>query len=460
MSEVLENDVVFAPAYEDLFLPRRYKVYYGGRGSGKSWAMARALICISLQRKVRILCARELQTSITDSVYKLLSDQIHEMGFGAYFEVLQNSIRCNLTGSEFAFAGLRTSTVTKIKSFEGVDYCWVEEAQVVSKKSWDILIPTIRKETKDAKGAILTQSEIWISFNPELEEDDTYHRFVKTRPGDAIVKMVSWRDNPWFPKVLQTEMEELREKDYDAYLNVWEGHCKVVLDGAVYAEEIRAAILEKRIMTVPWDRSTAVHTFWDLGWADSTSIWFAQQVGFDIRIIDYYTNSQKPITHYLEHLQKKQYIYGTDWLPHDAKAKDLRTGMTIEEICKKQGRSVRIVPKLSINDGINAVRTILPNCYFDEEKCSEGLKALKHYRYEIDETADKQHKQFSMVPVHDWSSHGADSFRYLALSIGRAGHRPKGHVKVSPPASARQTTGFLGKIINRMPDSGGLGWMK
>lgn len=454
------SEVVFAPAYEDLFRPKRYKVYYGGRGSAKSWSMARALICISLQRKVRILCARELQTSITDSVYKLLSDQIHAMGFGQYFEVLQNSIRCTLTGSEFAFAGLRQSTVTKIKSFEGVDYCWVEEAQVVSKKSWDILIPTIRKEVRDEKGNTISQSEIWVSFNPDLEEDDTYQRFVKTRPGEAIVKMVSWRDNPWFPKVLQKEMEELREKDYDSYLNVWEGHCKVVLDGAVYAEEIRAAILEKRITQVPWDRTTAVHTFWDLGWADSTSIWFAQQVGFDLRIIDYYTNSQKPITHYLEVLQKKQYLYGTDWLPHDAKARDLRTGMTIEEICKKQGRAVRIVPKLSLNDGINAVRTILPNCWFDEERCSEGLKSLKHYRYEVDETADRQHKQFSKVPVHDWSSHGADSFRYLALSIGRSGHRPKGHVKVAPPPSARDSMGFVGRMINRFPDSTGLGWMK
>jgi phage terminase large subunit len=458
--EDFEANITFAPAFEDLFKPNRYKVYYGGRGSAKSWSFARALICIALQRKVRILCARELQTSITDSVYKLLSDQIHEMGFGQYFEVLQSSIRCTVTGSEFAFAGLRTSTVTKIKSFEGVDFCWVEEAQTVSKKSWDILIPTIRKEVKDDKGNIISQSEIWVSFNPDLEEDDTYLRFVKKPPGNAIVKMVSWRDNPWFPEVLRKEKDELMEKDYDAYMNVWEGHCKVILDGAVYAEEIRQLIMDKRITNVPWDRSTAVHTFWDLGWADSTSIWFAQQVGFDIRIIDYYTNSQKPIQHYLDVLQKKQYIYGTDWLPHDAKAKDLRTGMTIEEICKKSGRNVRIVPKLSLNDGINAVRTIIPNCWFDEEKCSEGLKALKHYRYEVDETADKEHKQFSKVPVHDWSSHGADSFRYLALSIGRSGHKQKGHVQPAPPQSARSFFGLRGKSYNREPGTSGLGWMK
>lgn len=385
----------------DLRKPARYKILYGGRGGAKSWGVARQLLLNAVERKIRVLCAREFQTSISDSVHRLLSDQIHEMGFSTLFEVQRNRI-IGVNGSEFGFEGLRHN-ITSIKSYEGVDYAWVEEAQTVSKSSWETLGPTIRKPG----------SEIWVTFNPDLEDDETYRRFVKSPPPDSIVIKMGWQDNPWFPEVLAAEREYLKETDPDAYLNIWEGHCKQILDGAIYASELRAAKESNRITRVPYDATKPVHCWWDLGFADMTSIWFGQAVGMEFRFIDYLQDSRKPLSHYLKVLQDKPYVYGTHYLPHDAQAKQLGTGRSIEELMREAGKTVQIVPMLSVADGINAARTLFGRCYFDEDKCADGLQSLRHYRYEMDE--DK--KTYRKTPLHDWASHGADAFRYAAVAM-------------------------------------------
>ena len=384
-----------------LFEPARYKILYGGRGGAKSWGVARALLIQAAATPLRILCAREFQNSIVESVHHLLQAQIDATGLGSFYEV-QNSMIRGTNGSEFIFAGLRNN-VTKIKSFEGVDRVWVEEAQTVGKSSWDTLIPTIRKDG----------SEIWVTYNPELETDETHRRFVVTPPPGAIVVKINWNDNPWFPDTLLREKDELKVRDPDAYQNVWEGNCRMTLDGAIYAKELRLAQEERRIRSVPYDAAKQVHTFFDLGWADNTSIWFAQAVGNELRLIDYYSNNQMPIQHYISVLQNKGYLYGTDWLPHDAKARTLATGRSVEEIMLAAGRKVRIVPNLSVADGINAGRTIFNRCYFDEQKCTEGLQSLRRYRFDV----DPESRQFSGRPLHDYHSHAADAFRYFAVSV-------------------------------------------
>ena len=225
MSDVIQGAIAKAEFPEKLsilFEQARYKVLYGGRGGAKSWGVARALLILGAKSPLRLLCAREFQTSIKDSVHKLLSDQIYALGLETFYEITQANIK-GKNGTEFSFVGLKNNT-TNIKSYEGVDICWVEEAQSVSKNSWNILIPTIRKEN----------SEIWITFNPELETDETYQRFVVHAPENSIVQKINWSDNPWFPETLNLERLALKQRDVEAYNTVWEGLCRQTIDGAIF----------------------------------------------------------------------------------------------------------------------------------------------------------------------------------------------------------------------------------
>lgn len=233
--------------------PSRYKVLYGGRGSGKSWAVARMLLVIGLSRKVRILCARETQKSISDSVHKLLRDQIYALGLDYHYEVLQASIR-GKNGSEFLFTGLRDAA--SLKSYEAIDICWVEEAQAVTENSWQLLIPTIRA----------ANSEIWVVFNPLVETDPTYIRFVKETPPDCRIAKVNYNDNPWFPDVLREELERDKERNYNFYRHVWEGECVIAPEGAVFKLE-----WFKRYDGLPDDkqRQMIVHS-WDTAYKAGT----------------------------------------------------------------------------------------------------------------------------------------------------------------------------------------------
>jgi len=196
----------------ELFKPYRYKIVYGGRGGGKSWSIARCLLVIAQRYQRRILCAREYQKSISDSVHRLLADQIEAIGYSRIFDIKKNMIRCTNTGSEFIFTGLHHN-VSKIKSMEGVDLVWVEEAETVSKESWDILIPTIRKEG----------SEIWISFNPRYKTDSTHKKFIQDPPPDSFSIKIGWEHNRWLPKTLEKEKDHAYATDKEAADHVWGG---------------------------------------------------------------------------------------------------------------------------------------------------------------------------------------------------------------------------------------------
>lgn len=399
--------IQFPEKMQCLFEPKRFKVFYGGRGASRSWSCARALLLLGTQRPIRVLCAREFQNSISESVHKVLSDQIEKLGLSAHYDIQAAKI-FGKNGTSFSFEGIKNNT-TRIKSYEGVDYCWVEEAVKVSKASWNVLIPTIRK----------SGSEIWLTFNPELETDYTYTRFVvQADLSRSFVVKMTYADNPWFAGTeLQEEMEadRVRAEQYDEqdqFLHVWEGNCLQQLEGAVYAKELRRATREGRILRVPYHREVPIDCWWDLGRADRTAIWFGQRVSMEYRLVDYFEDSGEDITYYLRELQGRGYVYGTMWLPHDAKAKKLITKRSIEEIVRHAGYDVKIVPKLSVVDGINAARVVFPNCYFDEENCADGLTALRRYRYKVTDG------QLSNDPLHDAASDGADAFRYFALSCG------------------------------------------
>ena len=234
--------IKFPDKLSPIFKPARYKVLYGGRGGAKSWGVARALLIMGAQNKIRWLCAREFQTSIKDSVHRLLSDQIEDLGLSDFYVIQKDGI-FGRNGTEFGFQGLHHN-ITNLKSWEGADGCWVEEAHTVSDSSWNILIPTIRKKN----------SEIWMTMNPEFEDDATYKRFVSNPPKSAVLININWRDNPWFPEVLDQERLDLQERDPDAYDHVWEGKCRQWLEGAIYSTELRKLFQDGRGGTLRSER--------------------------------------------------------------------------------------------------------------------------------------------------------------------------------------------------------------
>lgn len=384
-----------------LFEPKRYKVLHGGRGGGKSWAIATALLTTGMSRSIRVLCARELQVSINDSVHKLLSDVINaHLGMAAFYDI-QNKTIYGLNGTEFSFKGLKHNA-NEIKSYEGVDYCWVEEAQAVSDKSWEILIPTIRK----------TGSEIWICFNPKNPTDPTWQRFVMQADEDVMLKQVSWSDNPFFPDVLEKERLRLLKNDPEAYKHIWEGEFDTRYSGAVYAKWIATAQANGKISPqVMHDPDYPVSTLWDLGYSDTTAIWFYQESPGEVLIIDYYENNSEGIGHYCDVLKEKPYKYKAHFVPQDAGKKLMEAaGRSIVEQAKHDhGITMMVIPETTHANRHDGLRRTLPHCWFNSETCADGLQAVMAYHYEYDE----ERKIFKKAPVHDWSSHASTALELL-----------------------------------------------
>jgi phage terminase large subunit len=396
--QVQEIEVELPEWAAKLSEPARYKVMYGGRGGGKSWTIARALLLDGLANPGRVLCARETMKSMADSVHEVLSKQIEAMNLGGRYEVMASEIRGIGVDTQFGYAGLRTQGITNIKSWEGARRCWVEEAQVVSKKSWEVLTPTIR-----AAG-----SEIWIGLNPELDTDYTYTEFVLNPQPDSIVIPVNWRDNPWLPDVLEKERVAKLARDPEGYQTIWEGKCRAAVEGAIYASEIEAMQLTRRVATVPYDPLLPVHTIWDLGWNDLMVILLVQRAGSELRVIGTIMDNLRTLDSYVSELSALGYRWGTDWIPHDGRAKNTHTGKSTEEMLRSMQRKVQIVPQIGIEDGIKAARMMFPRVFMDKG-CTDLLNSLKRYKR-------VQHTNGTFgAPLHDDASHGADAWRYLAV---------------------------------------------
>ena len=394
------TDAEFPKWARFLFLPSRYKVAYGGRGSGKSWAFARALLTLGAQSQTRIICAREVQKSIKESVHRLLSDQISAMNLGGFYSIFETEIR-GKNGTTFTFSGLSQHTVESIKSFEGADICWCEEAQTISKKSWDVLTPTIRREG----------SEIWVSLNPELDSDETYKRFVINKPANCVAVEVNYDQNPWFNDVLEQERQHCLLTAPDDYETIWNGKCRSAVVGAIYAREIDTAQREGRIANLPYDPRLKVHTVWDLGWNDSMTVSFVQRLRSEIRVIDYVEDSHRTLDSYVAEIKDRRYNWGFDFLPHDGFHKDFKTGRSAEEILKSFGRRVKKVPSDSIENGIKAARQALGQMVFAKGKTDRLVECIKRYRRAVNSTTNEPG-----APLHDEFSHGADNLRYMSLS--------------------------------------------
>ncbi len=395
----IEIPKAFAPIWEK----HRYKVFKGGRVSGKSETIGRYLLIKGMEKPRKIVCGREFQSSIKESVYDMLVSFIDKYDLGSFYKVLKTEI-IGSNGTTFSFVGLRHN-IASIKSMFDVDIFFGEEAQTFSANSLTILLPTIRA----------VDSELLFAMNPDLEEDPAYQMLVVDPPPDTIVVTVNYMDNPYMPQNQRDLMESQKAKDYDKYLNVWEGQCKAAIEGAIFAKEMQKATEEGRITNVPYEKTKPVDLYLDLGRSDLTSIWFHQKVMYEDRLLRYYENNGEHFSHYIQYIKSLPYAYGTIYLPHDAENELLSATKTIKQqaIDAFPGVRVVIVPRIPQKTlAIDAARGMFDTCHFDKELCADGLTCLRKYHYRTDPETGK----ISREPEHDIYSNGADGFMAIGQS--------------------------------------------
>ena len=388
------NDNIKIPkAYKELFEPWRFKIYYGGRGGGKSWSFAIALLILGAKRPMRVLCTREVQGSIRQSVYKLLSQSIDMMNLGKFYRITRDAIY-GINGTEFVFLGLRHDPM-QIKSLEGIDVCWVEEAQKITNESWELLIPTIRK-----KG-----SEIWVSFNPNLETDPTYQKFIITNQrDDVLVRKVNFYDNPFFSEELQKELDYMKTYNYDEYLHIWEGHCKNTSE---------AQIFKNKFVVEDFDTPDDATFYYGLDWGfsqDPTAI-LRCFIDDDRLYIDYEAGGvqiELDDTYRLIDTipQAKQHIIRADSSRPESISFVRRQGYRIEAVHKWSG---------SVEDGIEFIRSF--KMVHIHTRCIETASEFVRYSYKVDRITE------DILPkIVDAYNHYIDALRYaLQPMIKRKG---------------------------------------
>ncbi|MCJ8336377.1 MAG: phage terminase large subunit, partial [Epibacterium sp.] len=391
------------PVFEPLLAPSRYKGAWGGRGSGKSQFFADAIIIEALKRPgLRVLACREIQKSLKESAKRLLESKIEGYRLGGMFEVQSAEIKTPGGGS-IVFAGLQDHTSESIKSYEGFDIAWIEEAQTVSERSLNLLRPTIR-----APG-----SELWFSWNPRFDTDavDKMLRGVEM-PSDVIVVKANHSDNPWLPQELEREREDCLRAQPDQYDHIWEGGYATVTEGAYYAQVLATARNEGRIGSVTEDSLMGKRAYWDIGVSDATAIWVTQQVGDKLRFIDHYEAENQPLAAHLEWLRSNGHGNAECVLPHDGAQRDKVTAIRFEDHISRAGFNVRTVENQGMGAAfkrIEAARARFNRFWFDEEKCAKGLKALGWYHEK------KNQGGYGVGVDHDWASHSADAFGLAAV---------------------------------------------
>ena len=396
-----------AKVFEPLLQPSRYKDAHGGRGSGKSHFFAEHLIDDSMYEPGLLsVCIREIQKSLKDSAKRLIESKLADFGLGERhgFKIFKDVIQTPGDGI-IIFNGMQDHTAESIKSLEGFRRAWIEEAQTLSARSNQLLRPTIRAE----------DSEIWYSWNPRRKNDPVDVMFRSGNlPTDAISVEANWRDNPWFPKVLEQERRDCKRDDPDNYPHIWEGARESITKGAYYAEKLTTAKREHRIGHVAEDPLMIVRLFADIGGtgakSDNFVFWAMQFVGVEIRCINHYEVQGQEIGNHLAWLKGEGYTSDRAeiWLPHDGKTNDRVYDVSYESAFKKAGYEVTVVPnqgKGAASARIDESRRMFPFVRFDKDKCEAGLDALGWYHEKWDNV-----RNIGLGPDHDWASHSADGF--------------------------------------------------
>lgn len=421
-----------------LFEPKRHKVAWGGRDGAKSWSFVQALLVLGIQSPKRILAAREIQRSIRQSVHQLMKDTIRRLDMGWYYEVYDFEIRSKIhRDGMIVYDGLQSHTADSIKSYEGIDICFVEEGQVVSDRSFSILLPTIRKPG----------SEIWIAMNPILESDPAWQLFCAREDPDTIAVHITYRDNIWSTQEMRRERERARDRmDEETFQNVWEGIPVGMVTGSIYGRQIKFMRRTGRIGMVPPNNRLAVNAFMDLGTStgNATAIWLHQQSGTQHRFVKYWAEHGQGMRYWWDKMhqwvKERELRWGRVYMPHDGKADMQGAEVTnraeiLESLIAASGVDCEVVtvPRTTdLSAAIDLTREKLSDVWMDERECADGIRAMEHYQFMWDDET----KVFRRMPLHNWASNGADAFRQWVQ-----GYAPEEMLRPPSPASVQYISG-------------------
>ncbi len=393
-----------------------YRGAYGGRGSAKTRSFAKMAAvhgykCAQENRPGLIVCAREFMNSLDESSLAEVKLAIaSEPWLAAVYDVGEKYVRTKDRRVEFAFIGLRHH-LDSIKSKSRIRLLWVDEGEPVAESAWSTAVPTVREDG----------SEIWVTWNPGRRKSATHKRFRENPPADAKIVELSWRDNPWFPDILDRTRREDLEKRPDQYDHVWEGGFVSVADGAYYAKSLAEAKAEGRISRVSFDPLLRVRVYCDLGGtgarADAFAMWPTQFIGKEIRVRDYYEAQGQQLAEHIAWLNSKGYTNkrADIYLPHDGATNDRVFDVSFESAFKAAGYSVTVIPnqgKGAARMRIEASRRMFPSIWFDADSTEAGREALGWYH----ERKSDDDREIGLGPEHDWASHGADAFGLMAVA--------------------------------------------
>ena len=415
-----------------LLAPARYKGAHGGRGSGKSHVFGEMLVEDSLAIPgLRSVCIREVQKDLKDSSKQLIGDKIAAMGVGGKFDI-QRDLIITPGGGQIIFRGMQDYNSESIKSLEGFDRAWIEEAQTLSTRSLSLLRPTMRKDG----------SEIWASWNPRRKTDaiDEFMRGAG-KPADAVVVEANYRDNPFFPAVLEKERQHDLDRYPDRYPHIWDGDYAQATEGAYFAKALTQAKNEARIGFVAADPLMTTRAYWDIGGtgakADACAIWIVQFVGTEIRVLNYYEAIGQELSVHVQWLRSSGYEHALCLLPHDGATNDKVYSVSYESALRDAGFQVRVIPNMGAGAAmlrVEASRRRFPSTRFNAATTEAGRDALGWYHEKRDEA-----RNIGLGPMHDWSSHGADAFGMACVD-----YETPALPRKPQPQRAGGSTGWMG----------------
>lgn len=396
----------------------------GGRGSAKTRSFAKM---VAVKGYVygragiagQLVCGRQFMNSLADSSLEECKRAIEEEPFlAAYYDVGDTYIKSRDGRIWFTFVGLDRS-LGSIKSKGRILILWVDEGEPVTEAAWSIVIPTLREEGSD------WNAELWVTWNPARKNAPVEKRFADSK--DPLIKgaVLNWRDNPKFPAKLERDRQRDLEERPEQYDHIWEGGFVQAVEGAYFAKHLAKAKEEGRIGRVPVDPLMTIRLFADIGGtgakADAFTLWVAQFIGLEVRVLDYYEAVGQPLDAHLAWMRSRGYTpdRAQIWLPHDGATQDKVYAVSYESALSKAGYSVTVVPnqgKGAAMARIEKARLLFPSIWFNAETTEAGRDALGWYHEKRDEN-----RNIGLGPEHDWSSHGADSFGLLCIA-----HQPQG----------------------------------